>query len=204
LAARRLRLVTHQLIAHGLVLVFALVAVEGIGVPLPGETAVITAAIRATPKQHHYPLWAVIAVAASGAIVGDNTGYWLGRRGGRALLERWGPLARHAHRVLPPAERFFARHGPKTVFIARFIVFLRVTAAWLAGLSRMPWRRFVVWNAAGGITWATVVGLISYEFGKAAADAIGQYGFYGVALVIVLGLVAFLGVRLWRRRLEET
>ena len=106
--------------------------------------------------------------------------------------------------MLPPAERFFARHGPKTVFIARFIVFLRVTAAWLAGLSKMPWRRFVVWNAAGGITWATLVGLISYEFGKAAADAIGQYGLYGLAVVVALALAGFLGVRLWRRRLEQT
>src|SRR5581483_852386 len=111
-----------------------------------------------------------------GAIVGDNVGYWLGRKGGRTLLARV-PLVRdHFERVLPPSERFFERHGSKTVFIARFFAVLRVTAAWLAGISRMPWWRFLLWNAAGGIVWAVVVGLIAYEVGRAAADAISRYG----------------------------
>ncbi len=195
---------THQLIAHGLVLLFALVAVESAGVPLPGETALIAAAILATPGQHHYRLWEVIAVAAAAAIVGDNIGYWLGRKGGRALLERFEPIARHTRKVLPPAERFFERHGSKTVFIGRFVALLRVSAAWLAGISRMPWWRFLLWNAAGGIAWATLVGVIAYEFGKAAADAISRYGLYAVAGIVLLVAVGLLGVRIWRNRMVES
>ena len=101
----------------------------------------------------------VIVVAALAAIIGDNVGYWLGRKGGRGLLARtpYRPR-RYFERALPPAERFFARHGPKTVFIGRFVALLRVTSAWLAGISHMPWWRFLLWNALGGIVWATVVG----------------------------------------------
>src|SRR6185312_12693550 len=112
-------------------LLFALVAIESAGVPLPGETALIAASILVT--QGHYELWEVIVVAAAAAIIGDNIGYWIGRVGGRALLERFGPVARYAEKALPPAERFFAKHGAKTVFLGRFIAFLRVTSAWLAG-----------------------------------------------------------------------
>src|SRR3954447_26755895 len=106
---------------------------ESAGVPLPGEAALITAAVLA---HDHYGIVSVIAVAAAGAIVGDNVGYWLGRLGGRRLLGRWSVTRRDAERVLPPSERFFKRHGGKTVFFGRFIALLRVTAAWLAGISR--------------------------------------------------------------------
>jgi membrane protein DedA with SNARE-associated domain len=101
--------VTHQLIAHGLLLLFVFVAIESAGVPLPGETALVAASILVT--QGHYTLWEVILVAAAAAIIGDNIGYWIGRLGGRALLERWEPLARYSRKALPPAERFFAKHG---------------------------------------------------------------------------------------------
>ncbi len=194
---------THLLLSYGLFLLFAAVAMESAGVPIPGETTLITAAFLATPSQHHYSLWSVIVVAASAAIVGDNVGYWLGREGGRALLERWGPLRRYAERVLPPAERFFAKHGAKAVFFGRFIAILRVTAAWLAGISHMPWWRFLIWNAAGGILWATGVSLLAYEFGKAAADAVSRYGLYAVVVLILLGLAAFLGLHFWKKRMVE-
>jgi membrane protein DedA with SNARE-associated domain len=181
---------THLLLTYGLVLLFGAVAIESAGVPIPGEAALITAAFLAS--QGHYSIVWVIVVAATGAIVGDNVGYWIGRTGGRRLLERWGLIARYAHRVLPPAEQFFKRHGSKTVFIGRFIAVLRVTAAWLAGISRMHWWKFVIWNAAGGIAWATLVGLVAYYVGKSAADAISRYGLYaagGLALLAVLGVV---------------
>jgi membrane protein DedA with SNARE-associated domain len=195
--------VTKLLLDYGLVLLFLLVAIESAGVPLPGEAALITAAVLARPEHHHYSLFWVIVVAAAGAIIGDNAGYWLGRIGGRKLIERWEFTRRYAERALPPSERFFARHGAKTVFFGRFIALLRVTAAWLAGLSRMHWWQFAAWNAAGGIVWAAGVSLLAYWAGKAAADAVSRYGLYGVVAVIVLGALGFFALRLWRKRIVE-
>ena len=100
-------------------------------------------------------------VAAAGAIVGDNTGYWIGRLGGRHTPPPYPDLRDSFAKILPVAERFFHRHGAKTVFVARFIAILRITAAWMAGISHMPWRRFFPFNAARGRTWATVVGLLA-------------------------------------------
>jgi membrane protein DedA with SNARE-associated domain len=191
--------VTHLLLDYGLVLLFLLVAVESAGIPLPGETALITAAVLA---HHHYKIEWVIVIAAAGAIVGDNLGYWLGRLGGRRLLERFQLTRRYAERALPPAERFFKRHGGKTVFLGRFVAFLRITAAWLAGISRMHWWQFFAWNALGGIVWATGTGLLAYWAGKAAADAVQRYGLYAVVVLVALGVIAFVGVRVWRKRME--
>lgn len=188
--------------SHGLPLLFLVVMLESFGVPLPGETALIAFAVLAA--EGHYSIAWVIALAAAGAIVGDNLGYWaLGRWGGRALFERWRWLSRYSGRVLPVAEGLMRRHGGKTVFFARFITILRYTAAWVAGLGKMQWWRFLFWNALGGIAWATLVGLVAYYAGQAAADAIKRYGLYaglGVAVLVVLGAI---GVHLGRKRLEE-
>src|SRR5215210_7489937 len=192
---------TELLLEHGLILVFVLVAMESAGVPLPGETALVAAAILAENGQ--YSLVAVIAVAAAAAIAGDNAGYWIGRKGGRALLRRTPVVRSYFERALPPSERFFRRHGAKTVFLGRFVAILRVTAAWLAGISRMPWWRFLAWNAAGGIVWAVAVGLVAYKFGEAAAKAISRYGLAGAAAVIVLGALVFIGLKVWRNRAFE-
>jgi membrane protein DedA with SNARE-associated domain len=192
--------VTSLLISYGLVLLFAVVAAESAGVPLPGETALIAASILAA--QGHYSIVAVIAVAASAAIIGDNVGYWIGRTGGRALLERWGPIRRYAERALPPGERFFQKHGGKTVFIGRFVAVLRVTAAWLAGITHMSWWRFFLWNASGGIVWATGVSLLAYYFGKAAADAVQTYGIYALVAIVAVAVIAFVGMRLLKKRVE--
>jgi membrane protein DedA with SNARE-associated domain len=194
--------VTHLLISYGLVLLFAVIAAESAGVPLPGETALIAASILAA--QGHYSIVSVIAVAASAAIIGDNVGYWIGRTGGRAVLERWGPIRRYAERALPPGERFFKKHGGKTVFIGRFVAVLRVTAAWLAGITHMSWWRFFLWNASGGIVWATGVSLLAYYFGKAAADAVQTYGIYALVAIVVVAAIAFLGMRLLKKRVEPT
>lgn len=192
---------THLLLSYGLILLFLVVAGESAGIPLPGETALVAAAILAT--RHHYSIVSVIAVAACAAIIGDNVGYWVGRTGGRRLLERWGPIRRYARRALPPGERFFDQHGGKTVFIARFVAVLRVSAAWLAGITHMTWWRFFLWNAAGGIAWASLVGLLAYYFGRAAADAIGRFGLLGAAVVVVVGVLVFLGLRMWHKRMEK-
>jgi membrane protein DedA with SNARE-associated domain len=193
--------VTHLLLDYGLVLLFLLVAIESAGIPLPGETALVAAAVLA---HDHYGIVWVIVVAAAGAIVGDNIGYWLGRLGGRKLIERWAFTRRYADKALPPSERFFERHGGKTVFFGRFIAILRVTAAWLAGLSRMHWWQFAAWNAAGGIIWAAGIGLLAYYAGRAAADAVGRYGLYGVVAVVVLGVIVFVALRVWRNRIVES
>ncbi len=180
---------THFFTSHGLPLLFAVVLLESFGIPLPGETALIAFGILAS--QGHYSIVWVIAVAAAGAIVGDNLGYWvIGRWGGRALFERWAFLRRYSERFLPAAERLMSRHGGKTVFFGRFITVLRYTAAWVAGIGRMEWWKFLFWNAAGGICWATAVGLVAYYSGHAAADAIQRYGIYaagGIAVLLVVG-----------------
>jgi membrane protein DedA with SNARE-associated domain len=191
----------NLLLDHGLIILFALIAMESAGIPLPGETALIAAAVLA--QQGHYSIEAVIVVAALAAIIGDNVGYWIGRKGGRALLARTPVIRDVFARALPPSERFFARHGAKTVFFGRFIAFLRITAAWLAGISHMPWWRFLLWNALGGIVWAIAVSLIAYKFGEAAAEAINKYGLYGAIAVIVVVVIGFVGFRFWKKRVLE-
>jgi membrane protein DedA with SNARE-associated domain len=192
--------VTHLIEHYGLFLLFGIVCLESAGLWLPGETALIAAAVYAS--KGHLSITSVIFVAAAAAIIGDNIGYWIGREGGRRLLYHWDWLARLSDRILPPAERFFDRHGGKAVFFARFFGGLRVTGAWMAGITRMEWWRFLVWNAAGGIVWAVGVSLLAYSAGKAAADAIARYGVYGgIAIGLVIVLVIG-GVHLWRRRVE--
>jgi membrane protein DedA with SNARE-associated domain len=168
----------------GLPLVFVLIAVESMGVPLPGETALFAAAIFASKDGP--PIEAVIAVAAAGAILGDNVGYLIGRKAGRRLLEAPGPFERHRRAVIAYGQPFFDRHGPKAVFLGRFVSGLRITAAWLAGVNRMPWRSFLFWNASGGVVWATAVGLLAYSFGHAAEHAIKTAGLVGLIGAVVL------------------
>src|SRR3989440_1221673 len=185
---------THFFTNNGLPLLFAVVLIESFGIPVPGETALIAFGVLAA--QGHYSIASVIAIAAAGAIVGDNLGYWLiGRFGGRALFRRWRWLNQYSDRVLPRAESLMARHGGKTVFFGRFVSILRYTVAWVAGLSRMSWWRFLFWNAAGGIAWATAVGLISYYGGQAVADPIQRYGPYPGAAVVVRVHLGRLGGR---------
>ena len=184
---------------YGLFILFLLIAAESSGVPLPGETALVTAGVLA--ERGDLDITAVIAVAAAAAIVGDNVGYWIGRVGGRKLLTRWPWLDRHASRVLPWSERFFRRHGGKTIFLGRFFAVLRVTAAWLAGVSRMHWWQFFLWNAAGGICWAVLVGLVAYYAGHAAAEAINRYGLIAGGAIVGLLAVGAVALHFWRRRM---
>jgi membrane protein DedA with SNARE-associated domain len=192
---------THELETYGLILLFAFVAVECCGIPLPGETALITAAVLA--GDGHFNIAEVIAVAAAAAVIGDSVGYWIARVGGRALIARI-PFARGAAETyLPKGERFFERHGPKTIVIARFIAGLRITVAWLAGLSRMPWPKFLLYNGLGGILWATVIGLAAYEFGRSAVDAVTHYGLWAVAAIVVVVVIGFIGHRILHKRMES-
>jgi membrane protein DedA with SNARE-associated domain len=162
-------------------------------VPVPGETALIAAGVLASHGQVHIEY--VIAIAAAAAMIGDNIGYVIGRTGGRRLLERPGFLEDHRRRILEHGEPFFERHGPKAVFLGRWIGVLRIAAAWLAGINRMDWKRFLFWNGLGGIAWATSVGLAAYWLGPTAEKIFRTVGIAGVGLV-ALALLAFV---LWRR-----
>jgi membrane protein DedA with SNARE-associated domain len=193
---------THFLTHHGLPILFAVVMLESFGIPLPGETALIAFGVLAA--EGRYSIASVIAIAAAGAIIGDNLGYWLiGRLGGRALFSRWRWLNQYSGRVLPRAEALMARHGGKTVFLGRFVSILRYTVAWVAGLSRMQWWRFLFWNAAGGIAWATAVGLTAFYAGRAAAAAIQRYGLYVGAAIVAVVVIGWLGTRYVRGRVEK-
>jgi membrane-associated protein len=165
----------------------ALVGIESSGVPVPGETALVAAAIVA--RHGHLDITLVIVVAAAAAIMGDNVGYWIGRKGGGALLRRPGPFLEHRSRVIERGEPFFARHGPKAVFLGRWIALLRIAAAWLAGVNRMPWRTFLVWNALGGIAWAVSVGLAAYLVGRVAETIVRDAGIAGVILIATIAVL---------------
>jgi undecaprenyl-diphosphatase len=172
----------------------ALVFAESAGAPVPGETALLTAGLLAGAGHLSLPL--VIAVGTGAAILGDNLGYWLGRRGGRAVLLRGGWLAGHRRRALVKGEEFFARHGGKTVFVGRWVPGVRVVAAVLAGASEMPWRRFVLYNATGALAWAGSVASVAAVFGPAGAATWVTVTF-GAALVA--GAITALRARLRRR-----
>jgi membrane protein DedA with SNARE-associated domain len=173
----------------------AIVGLESMGVPSPGETALIAAAVLAS--EHKLNIVLVIVIACASAIVGDNIGYFLGRRLGREVLEAPGPFQKRRKRVLAAGQRFFAKHGSKAVFLGRWVALVRIAAAWLAGIEHMKFTHFFIWNALGGITWATTVGLVGYFGGKAAADAIGKFGIYaGIALgVVIVAWLVFSRVR---------
>jgi membrane protein DedA with SNARE-associated domain len=161
--------VEHLVEVFGYPLLFLVVMGESSGLPIPGETGLIAAGVLASAGKLEIGL--VIPIAAAAAIVGDNIGYVIGRKGGRWILERPGRFYTQRQQVLLMGEPFFERHGPKAVFFGRFVLGLRVWASWLAGATEMPWRSFVLWNALGGIVWATAIGLIAYFLGQSADAA---------------------------------
>jgi membrane protein DedA with SNARE-associated domain len=175
--------VTKLVQDFGYPLLFLVVMAESSGFPVPGETGLIAAAVLSSQGKLHIQF--VIPIAAMAAIIGDNIGYQIGRKGGRWLLERPGAFRRQRLQVLSTGEPFFDRHGPKAVFFGRFVLGLRVWASWLAGANHMRWRSFFLWNALGGICWATGVGLVAYFLGSTAGNAIQAFGLYGLAAVLV-------------------
>jgi membrane-associated protein len=175
---------------------FVLIAIETMGIPVPGETALFTAGILASSG--HLSIEAVIVIAATAAIVGDNVGFAIGRRLGRRVLLAPGPLGAHRRRVIELGEPFFERHGPKAVFLGRWITGLRITSAWLAGVKRMAWPTFLFWNALGGICWATSIALLAFFVGRGAERVVNLAGLGGAGVVVVGGVIALTVVR--RRR----
>jgi len=179
--------------------IFALVGAESLGIPLPGETVLVLAGIYAGTT-HRLSPWLIFAAAAGGAVIGDNVGFWIGDEGGYRLVRRYGPKVRLDQHKLKVARYLSDRHGVKLVFFGRFVSVLRTYAAFLAGTTRMPWRRFFVANAAGGILWAAIYTTASYL----AGDAVQRLS---LVIDVVLGsitvLLVALGVVLLRRRLAQ-
>jgi membrane protein DedA with SNARE-associated domain len=191
----------HALAAFGYLAVFVAVGLESTGIPFPGETALVAAAVYAGTGGP-LNIVGVIIAAAAGAIAGDNAGYAIGRTGGYALLNRFAHVLRLRPEHLAAARQYFERHGDKTVFFGRFVAILRTWAALLAGVNHMPWRRFLFWNALGGIIWSVIFGLLGYALGRnlTLLDRIWQIlNWGGVAAALAVVAVAA-GVVWWRRR----
>jgi membrane protein DedA with SNARE-associated domain len=148
----------------GYAAVFGFVGIESLGIPFPGETMLISAALYAGAT-HNLNIAGVIVAAAAGAIVGDNIGFGVGHWGGYRLLLRYGHHIRLHEGRVKLARYLFQQHGGKVVFFGRFVSVLRTYAAFLAGTARMPWLRFLAFNASGGIIWATAYGVGAYLAG---------------------------------------
>jgi membrane protein DedA with SNARE-associated domain len=201
--------IAHLVASFGYLAVFALVGAESLGVPLPGETTLILAAIYAG-HTHRLSPWLIFAVASAAAIIGDNIGYWIGDKGGyrlvRAVQRRglriWAGRWRTFHPVdeqkLKIARYLFDRHGDKVVFFGRFVSVLRTYAAFLAGVTQMQWRRFLIANASGGIIWAGIYTFTAYYAGTALQRASGTIT---LLTSIIAAAAIIIGLILARRRL---
>jgi membrane protein DedA with SNARE-associated domain len=170
-----------------------LVGGESAGVPLPGETALLAAAVLAAHGHMSLPL--AVGAAAAGAIVGDNVGYAIGRRGLRRLATSRGGRLGMRRALLAHGEAFFRRHGAKAVFLGRWVTGVRMVVALLAGAHRMTWWRFALWNALGGGMWATSVGVTGYLLGSVAPTA-----FEAAGAAVIAAAAVWAGLALWRRR----
>jgi membrane protein DedA with SNARE-associated domain len=187
--------VTSLISAHGYWIVASIVGIESMGLPAPGETVLVTAAIYAGTT-HRLSIQLLIVAAALGAIVGDNLGYLIGRRFGYELLLRHGRRIGVDEPRLKLGQFLFDRHGGKVVFFGRFMAVLRALAGVLAGAACMDWRRFLAFNAAGGITWAAVYGTAAYIFGDRIERLRGPFALTGIIIAaLVVGAVVW-----WLRR----
>jgi membrane protein DedA with SNARE-associated domain len=191
----------HDLDVQGLIAGYGapavgiVVALESLGLPLPGETALIAAALYAGSTAS-LDIGTVIGAAALGAVIGDNIGYAIGRRFGSPLLRRFGPRLGLSDDRIRLGRYLFLVHGGKVVFLGRFVAWLRALAAVLAGINHMPWGRFLVFNAMGGILWANLIGLSAYWFGQAVEGLSKSVG----ALLVGLAVVLAVALAVWLAR----
>jgi membrane protein DedA with SNARE-associated domain len=181
------------LATYGYLAVFVFVGVESIGLPVPGETMLVTAAIYAGTTGRLSIFWVIVASAA-GAIVGDNIGYAIGRTGGYRLVKRYGRYIRLEENRLRLGQYLFDKHGSKVVFFGRFVSVLRIFAAFLAGVNRMHWRTFLIFNAAGGIIWSTLYGIAAFLLGKQLLQLSGRVdlGLAIVGVAVIIAVIVFL------------
>jgi membrane protein DedA with SNARE-associated domain len=191
--------VTHFVSHYGLWVVFAVVFLEVAGLPfVPGETALIAAA--ALASQGHGDIVTIIAAAVAAAVSGAALAYLVGRRWGRELLTRWSWFERVTHEGVQRSQEFFDRHGSKAVFLGRFVPVLRATLGWLAGVGRMRFSSFLLWNVLGAVAWGCAIGLIAYYLGQAVIKAVERDLGIGIAAIAAIVLVIGAVHMLQRRR----
>lgn len=178
------------------------VGIESIGIPFPGETTLIAASLYAG-STHHLNIFLVVAAAAGGAIIGDNIGFLIGREVGFRLLIRYGRYIRLEEKRVKLGQYLFMKHGGKVVFFGRFVAVLRALAAFLAGANRMSWPRFLAFNAAGGIVWASIYGFGAYALGNAINRILGPAGFVLGGIAVVAIVIAAILIRRHEQRLQE-
>jgi membrane protein DedA with SNARE-associated domain len=186
---------------YGCWAVAVIITLESMGIPLPGETMLVAISVYAA-KTGQVQIAAVIGAAAAGAILGDNIGYWIGRQFGYPLLVRYGRFIRLTEPRIKLGQYLFIRYGGRIVFLGRFVAEIRTFGALLAGINWMDWRRFLVANAAGGITWATIYGLGGYLVGDRIPHLLGPAGIILFAAVVVAALAMFEFLRRNERRLQ--
>jgi membrane protein DedA with SNARE-associated domain len=191
---------THFVAHYGLWVVFAVVFLEVAGLPfVPGETALIAAA--ALASQGHGDIVAIIGSAFGAAVSGALLAYAVGRGWGREVLSRWPWFERVSRRGVERSQEFFHRHGSRAVFLGRFVPVLRATLGWMAGVGRMPFPRFLLWNVAGAVAWACLIGLAAYYLGAALVKAVERD--LGIGVGVIAGVLLLLaGLHVLRRRLE--
>src|SRR5271166_124530 len=192
----------HGYIAtYGYLAILVIVGMESAGIPMPGETVLVASAILAGQGQLH--LLGVIAAAAAGAIIGDNGGYWVGREFGFPIAYRYGRYVHLDERRLKLGQYLFLRHGGKIVFFGRFVAVLRAFAAFLAGVNHYNWERFFLFNAAGGIVWATIFGTGGFWLGRAFEGYARPVGVVALIVAVIAFLIGAGFVRRHEQALED-
>lgn len=194
--------VEHFVGSYGYWAVFIIIGLESAGIPLPGEITLITASIIASASPALDIRW-VIAVAAAGAILGDNVGYWIGREFGFRLLLRYGGRVGIGDRQIKMGQYLFQRHGGKVVFFGRMVAVLRVLAALLAGINRLAWPHFLICNIGGAIMWATLYGGGAYLFGRQIQEVAGPVGVAALIASVVIFVVSVRYIKGHQRALED-
>ena len=192
---------THFVASYGLWVVFGVLFLEVVGLPfIPGETALIAAAVLAS--QGHGSIAWIVTLAIAAAVLGAGVSYAVGLRYGRRLLALWPWFERVSRPGIDRSDEFFQRHGSKAVFLGRFVPVVRATLGWMSGIGRMPWPRFLLWNVAGAVAWSLTVGLTAYYLGSAVVKTVERDAALGVAVIAVIALV-LVGLHLLGRRAER-
>ncbi len=192
---------THFVASYGLWVVFGVLFLEVVGLPfIPGETALIAAAVLAS--QGHGSIASIIALAIAAAVLGAGASYAVGLHFGRRLLALWPWFERISRPGIDRSDEFFRRHGSKAVFLGRFVPVVRATLGWMSGIGRMAWPRFLLWNVAGAVVWSFTIGLAAYYLGSAVVKTVERDAALGIVVIAAIAL-ALVGLHLLRRRAER-